>query len=132
MDEGRRRDLGVLLLRVGIGASFVGHGLPKVVGGPERWASLGKAMANLGIDVAPTFWGFMAAVSEFGGGLLLATGLLFRPACALMLCTMTVAAIGHLTRGEGFGRASHAIEAGVLFASLLLIGPGRYRLRRPG
>lgn len=132
MDEAKRRDLGLLVLRVGIGAMFMGHGWPKLIGGPERWTALGKAMANLGIDFAPTFWGFAAAISEFGGGLLLATGLLFRPACALLLCTMSVASTKHLTGGDSFGQASHAIEAAILFFALLLIGPGRYRLRRPG
>jgi putative oxidoreductase len=130
MDEGKRRDLGLLVLRVGIGVMFVTHGLPKNVGG--RWAKLGEAMGNLGIEFAPTFWGFAAAISEFGGGLLLAAGVLFRPACALMLCTMIVASINHFAVGDGLGRASHAIEAGILFLSLLLIGPGRHRLRRPG
>lgn len=132
MDESKRRDLGLLVLRVGIGAMFVGHGWPKLVGGPERWTALGGAMAKLGIDFAPTFWGFAAAVSEAGGGLLFALGLLFRPACAALLCTMLVASTKHILDGDGFGRASHAVEAAILFFALLLIGPGRYRLRRRG
>jgi putative oxidoreductase len=127
MDESKRRDLGLLLLRVGIGGMFVGHGLPKMLGGPKRWAALGKAMENLGIDFAPMLWGFMAAFAELGGGVLLALGVMFRPACALLLCTMVVAATRHLVNGDGFGRSSHAIEAAILFAALLLIGAGRYR-----
>jgi putative oxidoreductase len=132
MDEGKHRDLGLLVLRVGIGGMFVGHGLPKLMGGPARWTQVGEAMGNLGIDVAPAFWGFAAAVSEFGGGLLLAAGIQFRAACALLLFTMIVASVKHVTGGDGFGKASHAIEAAILFLSLILIGPGRYRLRRPG
>ena len=134
MSEDRRRDLGLLLLRVGIGGMFVYHGFPKLIGGPAKWAQIGKAISHLGIDFAPTFFGLLAAVSEFGGGLLLAAGVAFRPACAMLLSTMFVASVMHLARGEGFGKASHAIEAGILFASLLLIGPGRFRLwgRRSG
>lgn len=125
-----RRDLGLLLLRVGIGAMFVAHGLPKLVGGPARWEGLGRAMRAFGIDFAHGFFGFMAAIAETGGGLCLALGLAFRPALGMLLATMVVATASHLHRGDGFGKAMHAIEAGILFGSLLLIGPGRYVLRR--
>jgi putative oxidoreductase len=128
----RQRDLGLLLLRVGIGAMFVFHGWPKMIGGPAKWESLGHATEALGIAFAPTFWGFMAAFAEVGGGLMLALGVAFRPACALLLSTMIVASARHLTQGDGFGKASHAIEAAILFMSLLLIGPGAYRLRGLG
>jgi putative oxidoreductase len=70
----------------------------------------------------------MAAVAEAGGGLCLALGILFRPALALLLSTMVVAVAFHLDRGDGFGKASHAIEAAILFGSLLWIGPGRHRV----
>jgi putative oxidoreductase len=39
---------------------------------------------------------------------------------------MGVAANMHLGKGEGILAASHAIELGILFFSLLFIGPGRY------
>jgi putative oxidoreductase len=128
----RQRDLGLLVLRVGIGVMFMAHGWPKMAGGPEKWAALGSAMDTLGIGFAPAFWGFMAALAELVGGLLLALGVAFRPACALLLCTMIVASTKHLAAGDGFGKSSHAIEAGILFLSLLLIGPGAYRVRVMG
>ncbi len=31
------RDVGLLILRVGIGIMFMGHGLPKLIAGPEKW-----------------------------------------------------------------------------------------------
>jgi putative oxidoreductase len=125
----KHRDLGLLLLRVGIGAMFMVHGYPKISGGPAKWATLGEAVGRLGIHFAPSFFGFMAALAEFGGGLCLITGAFFRAACALMLTTMIVASNMHLSKGDGFGTASHAIESAILFASLILIGPGAYRVR---
>ena len=124
----RYRDKGLLILRVGIGISFMFHGYPKLAGGPEKWAKLGKALTNLTFDVYPTFWGFMAAISEFFGGLLLALGLFTHPACFFLLCTVIVAALMHITRGDSFGKFSHALEAAILFLSLLFIGPGKYSL----
>lgn len=122
------RDLGLLVLRVGVGGMFMGHGWPKLAGGATQWAKLGKATAYIGIDVAPTFFGFAAAVSEFFGGLLIALGLLFRPALALLIATMAVATAMHLRTGDRFVEWSHAVESGIVFVALLLTGPGRHTL----
>jgi putative oxidoreductase len=124
----RFRDLGLLVLRVGLGAMFIYHGLPKLLAGPALWAQLGMATGTLGIHFLPVFWGFMAAAAEGIGGLLLLLGLLSRPACLLMFINMVVAASFHLGKGDGLGIASHAIEVGIVFLSLVLIGPGRYSL----
>ncbi len=124
----RHRDVGLLVLRVGMGVMFMLHGFPKLMGGPELWTRIGGATAAVGMDFAPTFMGFMAAMGEFGGGLLLALGLLTRPACILLGITMVVAAMMHMQNGDGFNRYSHALEAAILFFSLLLIGPGKLSL----
>lgn len=119
---------GLLILRVGIGIMFVViHGYPKVAGGIETWEGLGKPMSNFGITFAPAFWGFMATMAEFVGGMCLITGLLFRPACVLLLFTMIVAVLRNFQMGLGL--ASQPFELGILFLSLTLIGPGSLTLR---
>jgi putative oxidoreductase len=124
----RFRDLGLLLLRVGLGGMFMAHGWPKLAGGEKVWTKLGKEMAHLGIDFAPTFWGFMAAISEFFGGLAFALGIGFIPATILLLSTMIVAATMHLQEGHKFVKSSHSIEAAIVFGAMLLIGPGQHTL----
>lgn len=121
-------NLGLLVLRIGIGAAFIAHGVPKLMGGPEGWARTGKAVGNLGIDFGYQAFGLAAGLAEAGGGLLIILGLFTRLACLPMLFTMIVAATGHLSRGEGFGGAAHAIEDGVVFLALLVMGAGRYSL----
>lgn len=127
-DMSKHRDFGLFLLRIGIGGMFMTHGVPKLLGGPAMWEKLGGAMRHFGVDFAPTVWGFIAAFAEAGGGLCLALGVAFRPACALMFATMFVAATKHLAEGDGLGKASHAIEVAIVFLSLLLIGPGSWKL----
>ncbi len=107
---------------------FMGHGLPKLIAGPDKWLILGGTMDALGVDFAPMAWGFMAAFSEFAGGMLLALGFFTRPACFFLLATMIVATSMHLSKGDPFVKYSHAMEAGILFLSLIFIGPGKYSL----
>ena len=124
-----KRDLGLLTLRLGIGIMFILHGYPKVLGGVAQWTQIGSSMQNLGITFFPAFWGFMAALSEFGGAVLLILGVGFRLASLLMLTTMCVATAHHFGKGDGIQGASHALEAGILFLSFLFTGPGKYTLR---
>ena len=124
----RFRDGGLLLLRLGLGLSYmIVHGKGKLFGGPERWAQVGENAAAVGLDFLPTFWGFMGGLAEFAGGLLLILGLLFRPALFFLICTMAVAATAHATGAIG-GSPWHAAELGVVFLALFFIGPGRYSL----
>ena len=129
------RDTGLLLLRILIGLSFLAHGLPKLMEGPDLWIKLGKSMQFVGVGSYPIFWGLMASLSESVGGFLFLIGFAFRPACLFLLTTMTVATIMHFhtTPGsfwEKWEVASHATELGSLFLSLLLIGPGKFSVDR--
>lgn len=123
---GKYRNTGILLLRLGIGVMFIIHGFPKLAGGPDGWTGLGGSMKVIGINFLPIFWGFMAAATETFGGFLLIVGLFYRPACILLVFTMIIAALVHFGKGDGLGGASHAIEMGIVFFSLILIGPGKY------
>jgi putative oxidoreductase len=123
------RDFGLLLLRLGLGAMFVFvHGWPKLLAGPHLWKEIGGAMKFLGIHFAPEMWGLLAALAEFGGGILLILGFLFRPACAALAFTMVVAATMLYHAKGGLAGASQPIELGIVFLALLLIGPGRFSL----
>ncbi|MDN3586985.1 DoxX family protein [Pedobacter aquatilis] len=123
---GKYRNTGLLILRIGIGIMFIIHGFPKLAGGPQGWEGLGGSMKVIGVDFLPVFWGFMAAVTETFGGFLLLVGLFYRPACILLVFTMIIAALVHFGKGEGLQGASHAIEMGIVFFSLIFIGPGKY------
>jgi putative oxidoreductase len=126
------QDLGLLLLRLGIGLSMLGfHGFGKISGGPELWRAVGAGMENLGIGFAPVLWGFLAAFAEFFASILLVLGVLFRPAAAMLAFTMFVAMLHHVnlpadSPGAGWSGASHALEMLIVYVTLFLTGPGRY------
>lgn len=119
-------NIGLLIIRVGLGAMFIYHGLPKLMGGEKTWQQLGGATQYVGIRFWPVLWGFLCAVVETFGGFLFVLGLVFRPVCILILINLLVAIAMQLGTGGGLSEASHAIEDAVVFAGLFFIGPGRY------
>lgn len=126
---GKYRNTGLLIIRVGLGIMMMVHGFPKLSGGTEMWTEVGGSMKTVGIDFYPMIWGFLAAATEAIGGLFLLLGLFFRPTNLLLLFTMIIASAVHLSDPkQGIMDASHAIELGVVFLSLIFIGPGKYSI----
>jgi len=131
----KNRDAGLLLLRVTLGAFFLwAHGWEKLAGGTETWHAIGGAMKHFGITFWLTFWGFMATMAETVGIVLIMIGLAFRPACLFVAITVAVVGI-HAWHGEkghtaALHSASHWWELGILFFSLMFIGPGKYSVDR--
>ncbi len=123
------KDIGILILRLIIGFSFAFiYGLMKIQGGPELWTMIGGSMANVGITFAPTFWGFMATISEFGGGLLLILGLFTRPVTLFMGFTMIMATIQHLSMKDQWYNVMNPLNMLAVFIALLFLGAGKYSL----
>lgn len=123
----RGKDLGLLLLRVGIGLIFfLVHGYPKLMAGSTKWIWLGNQMALFGITFAPTAWGFLAAAIECVGGGLLIIGFATRFVSFLLASVMFVASYMHLYQGDGFSGAAHALSLLTVFVSLMFSGAGAY------
>ena len=122
-----KMDHALLILRLGIGIMFILHGLPKLMGGIDKWTGLGSyGMNAIGIHFIPAFWGFMAAFSECIGGLMIVFGIYTRYFSILLFITMFIAACSHLKSGEGIMGASHAIECAIVFLFLIFAGSGKY------
>jgi len=134
--EESAKDVGLLFVRVIVGFSMATfHGWAKISGGPEHWTQLGAAIGNFGVHKWPIFWGFMSGFAEFGCSILLALGVFFRPAALLLAINMAVAVSSHLAmpagqHGAGWDGASHALELFSVYVALLLVGPGKFALRK--
>ena len=117
--------VGLLALRVFIGAAMLTHGWGKMFGGLGKFTGF---VASLGVPF-PHVMAFLAAFAESFGALLLAIGLLTRPAAFLIAATMAVAALG-AHGGDGFAVQEKAwlyFFPAVLF---LLKGGGKWSLDR--
>ncbi|MFA6290026.1 MAG: DoxX family protein [Opitutaceae bacterium] len=122
-------DFGLLVMRVGVGALFmIVHGFPKLAGGPDKWAAVGRAVSYLGINFGYTGWGLAAAVAETLGGLLLIVGCAHRPAALSLFVTMAVASIWKYYPFGGWEAAAHPVAMAVVCLGLLITGPGKYSI----
>jgi putative oxidoreductase len=123
----RYRDVGLLIVRLGVGLNFLYfHGWPKIVSGPRGWSRTGEAMANFGVPGGYEAFGLMAGLGEGLGGLLFAIGLFFRPAALWLLSVMVVATFEQYSRP--MPAPEHALKNAFLFAGMFLVGPGRFAL----
>src|SRR5229473_1198722 len=124
--------LGLLILRLGIGLILAAHGAQKLFGwwggpGMTKWA---QAVQRLRIRPAQP-WAWVAAVSEFGGGLLLASGLLSPLGSLAIIGAMLVAiATVHLSKGFWVTKSGYEFNLTLIgaAAALGIIGPGAYSL----
>jgi len=127
------KDLGLLILRVGIGLMFICHGIPKLLGGPADWERVAQfALPFLSAGYVAMAFGFAAMAAELAGGLLLAVGKYHRIACLALAVTMAVAFSTKLEGISGFNdfaaKAGWPLELLIVFAALFFTGPGRYVL----
>lgn len=115
----------ILFVRIFIGVVMIFHGVPKILGGENSWMNLGLTMSNFGVYWLPMAWGYMAAMTEALGGLLIAVGFAFRPAAFMLSINLLVAAAKHIFAGQGLDTASHPLALASIFIFLLLVGPGK-------
>lgn len=118
--------IGLLILRVLMGAGIAKHGYYKFMGGSMEGFS--KTVEAMGFPV-PALFAWLAASSEFLGGILLALGLVTRVAALLVLGTMSVAVFVHHA-SDPLGAKELALAYWTVALALILTGGGPYSLDR--
>lgn len=116
-------DAGLLLLRLFFGLALAfGHGLGKLPPSDRFTAGVD----DMGFPV-PILFAWAAGMAEFGGGVLIALGLLTRPAAVFVAFNMLVAVtLRHA--GDSFADRESALSFAVASIAILLAGGGRYAL----
>lgn len=114
-------DAGLLMLRLFAGLAIaLSHGLGKI---PVTETFAG-GVAEMGF-LLPGLFAWAMALAEFAGGLLLALGLVTRPASLSLLITMAVAAfVRH--GGDSFGERELTLLYGAVALLFMLVGAGRF------
>ncbi len=116
--------LGLLVMRVWFGGVLaIGHGWPKI----NALEGMTSKVASMGFPL-PSAFAFGAAASELVGGLLIAVGLLMRPAAVSVMATMLVAAFVVHANDPFLIKKEFALCYAVAALALLIAGPGKLSL----
>ncbi|MEU6259845.1 DoxX family membrane protein [Streptomyces sp. NPDC047043] len=126
-----RRDLGLLLLRVGTGGVLAAHGAQKLLGwfGGHGIEGTGQFMESVGYSPGRAS-ATAAGLAEAGGGTLLALGLATPAAGAAAAGAMAGASAVHAPNGffNMEGGYEYAATLGLAATGLAIAGPGRLSL----
>lgn len=125
-------DTGLLILRAGVGGAMAAHGAQKLFGafdGPGLQGTAGF-LGSMGLQQSH-YWAGAAAAGEFGGGTLMALGMLGPLGSIGTLSAMAMATQkAHL--GKPFFAAQGGPEVPALYSTVALAlaatGPGRYSI----
>jgi putative oxidoreductase len=119
-------DFGLLFIRIALAVVFIYHGYGKITDIPGT-AKMFHESLNIPM---PMLSATLAALAEFGGGILVLVGLLTRLAVIPMIFTMGVAIFW--VHWPTFPFQDHGYEYALVMALVLiglgLLGPGRFSL----
>jgi putative oxidoreductase len=124
--------VGLLLIRLVIGLSFVGHGAQKLFGwfGGYGLKGTGGWFESIGMKPGVTM-ALMAGLAEFAGGALLALGL-FTPLAGILIALTMVVAIVRVHAPNGYWSTQNGYEYNLALLAVALgvalTGPGQYAL----
>lgn len=125
-------DLGLLIIRLIIGITFMGHGAQKLFGwfGGYGLKGTGGWMESIGLKPG-VFMAFMAGAAELLGGFLFAAGVFTSVSAFLIAGTMLIA-IFTVHGKNGYWATQNGFEYNLMLIAVAigvaLIGPGAYTL----
>lgn len=136
-DRRGTQDLGLLLLRVAVGALLIGHGLQKIFGwwGGPGLGGFRDQLTDVGFRNADILT-YVAAGGQIAAGVLLVLGLFTPIAAAGALGYLVTAVLAEASIARDEARLSAFLTDGheyqlvlvVAVAAIILIGPGKYGL----
>jgi putative oxidoreductase len=124
--------IGLLIIRVVVGVSFMAHGAQKLFGwfGGYGLKGTGGWMESLGMKPG-VMMALMAGLAELIGGLLFTLGLL-TPFAGIMIAATMVMAIVKVHASNGYWATQNGYEYNLTLIAVVigiaLIGPGKYAL----
>lgn len=121
------RSIGLLVLRIGVGVILVMHGYGKLFGHAPGMTAFTGMVTGMGFPL-PGLFAWLAALSEFVGGLALLLGVFTSVAAVFTAIVMLVALF--MVKKFAFPMADPdlALLAGII--AIGCMGPGRYSLAK--
>jgi len=123
---------GALFLRLVLGIAMIFHGYSKVIPASLHGNTFSALQhhSHFVVSLGAPYWlGYVSALTEFIGGILLILGLLTRFAAFMVACNM-LGAILLVTRHHGYSGSEYTLALLVIAVMLLFYGAGTLALDR--
>lgn len=123
--QDRRKDAGLLIMRLGIAGALLWLAVPKLIGGVAAWQSVGTPLAFVNLGLPDGFMGLLVLSLETLCALSFVFGPLFRLAGGLLFLLFLLFGFNYFNIAyKSMMLWSLALTA--VFLGLVLTGPGRY------
>jgi uncharacterized membrane protein YphA (DoxX/SURF4 family) len=123
----RKKDIGLLFMRLGLTALLLLNALPKLSGGPFFWRSAGAMLSFADIGLATRLIGLTVLILEILGAVCLFCGYLFRSACAVLGMIFGLYCF-YYYRMDYSTMMHWSLGLTGVCLGLIFTGPGRYAL----
>lgn len=132
---GRRgtQDLGLLVLRLGLGGVLIAHGVQKAFGlwGGPGLAGFKNSLTDMGFQHADILT-YVSAGTQLAAGVLLVLGLFTPLAGAGALAYLSTGLLAHVAAAHHDGRPSFFLPNGIEYQTMLLVVAAAIVLAGPG
>lgn len=127
LDQAKRLDIALLVLRVTAGAIFVVHGYGKIFSNAPGMTNFTKMVTGMGFPL-PGVFAWAAALSEFVGGIMLILGVY--PSFAAVFTAITIAVAAFKVKKGLPPKADAELALLAMSIAIALAGGGKYGLGR--
>ena len=125
--QDRKKDIGLLIMRLGLAAVLLWHSVPKLIGGTPAWKSVGTTLAFINLGLPASFLGLLSLALETLCSISLIFGYLFRPFSSILFVLMLLYSINYFNVAyKTLMMWSLALTS--VFLGFVFTGPGRYAL----
>ena len=120
--------IGFTLLRISFGIMFLVFGYKKINSGATNLTQLGSAISYFGINYGYLLWGYLAAFTEFFGGIAYILGLWTRIISLPIIWLLIVAIQFHLQQNDPITIWFFPVLCLCIAISFFIAGSGIYSL----
>ena len=125
--QDRKKDVGLLIMRLGIAAVLLWHSVPKLIAGAPAWKSLGTTLAFINVGLPASFLGLLSLSLETVCSISLIVGYFFRLSSTVLFILLLLYSINYFNVAyKTLMMWSLALTS--VFLGLVFTGPGRYSL----
>jgi len=125
--QDRKKDFGLLIMRIGLAGVLLWHSVPKLIGGLAVWKSVGITMDFINLGLPANFMGLLTLALETLCSISLLFGYVFRLSSSVLFVLLLLYSFNYFNVAYKT-LMMWSLALTIVFLGLVFTGPGRYSL----